>query len=172
MSNKIDFADPPSSILFADAAGACVVSSTERITNGEASQINYSPQINMKKEGYICLSGGPLVERHAVNSMFEILNQAIEKSNIEFEDISIVIPHQANGRIIESLKEKILKEHPSTKVINVIEKLGNLSSASIVVALDKLRHNDIPDFQYQSGQIISLTGVGGGYNYGSIVIEA
>ena len=171
MSNKIDFTDPTSCILFADGAGACVVSETKGVAYGEVSHMNYSPQINMKNNQNIRLSGGPLVERHAVNSMFEVLHAALGDAQLTLSDIDFIIPHQANNRIIEALKEKILKINPAAMIVNNIKYLGNLSSASIVVALDDLRHGRIAEYQYQSGQTACLTAVGGGYTYSSLVVE-
>lgn len=171
MSNKINFEDPKSCILFADGAGACVVSRNDEVPYGEASRLNYSSQIHMQKNLPISLAGGPLVERHAVNSMYEVLSAALEDAKLQPSDVGMIIPHQANGRIIESLREKISQTYNSSKVINSIQNVGNLSSASIIVAIDQFRHQKIEGHFYQKGLLGALTAVGGGYTYGSIIVQ-
>ena len=89
----------------------------------------------------------------------------MKKAGITIDDISLVIPHQANLRIIESLG-KYLKL-PKEKVYVNIHKYGNTSAASIAIALDEAHTEGI----IKRGDIIGLTAFGGGLTWGSAIIR-
>jgi 3-oxoacyl-[acyl-carrier-protein] synthase-3 len=80
------------------------------------------------------MKGNPLFKR-AINCMTQIAGEALSHNNLSTKDISLVVPHQANIRIIEALAKNI--KIPMEKVYTNIQKYGNTSSATIPIALDE-----------------------------------
>ncbi|MEK6253439.1 MAG: 3-oxoacyl-ACP synthase, partial [Gemmatimonadales bacterium] len=94
-------------------------------------------------------------------------DRALERTDLDWEDIDAVVPHQANRRITQGI-EKALKR-PKLRVVDVIETYGNSSASTVPIALDELLkglHGPLPD----TANIV-LTAVGGGYTSGGAVIE-
>ncbi len=177
LSNKMNFSDPTSAIIFSDGAGALLLSrakpeDTRPKILGFASAIEYSEQVYMENSGTIFFKGdsGPLVQRHAVNSMYNIGLAALESCGLSFADLQAVLPHQANSRIIEALRKKINQK--DILVLNKIAKLGNLSSATVPVLLDLYMRKKIYAKTYARAQKLLLTSVGGGYTFSAVVTEA
>jgi 3-oxoacyl-[acyl-carrier-protein] synthase-3 len=108
---------------------------------------------------------GNAVFKIAVNRMRETFTKSMKKAGITVDDISLVIPHQANLRIIESLR-KYLKL-PKEKVYVNIHKYGNTSAASIAIALDEVHCEGI----IKRGDIIGFAAFGGGLTWGSAIIQ-
>ena len=180
LSNKMNFNDPKSSIIFSDGAGAFVITKKNTSKNNAdkgvlsfASGSTFSEQIYMEREGHIYFNSGPLVERNAVRVMFSICEKAIA-GKCDFSDIDFVIPHQANVRIINEFEKKINSLCSGRKplVMKMIETLGNLSSATLPVVFDLLVQNH---FANQIGKIedkkILFVSVGGGYTFSSLLYQ-
>jgi len=171
ISNKIDFRDPATAILFSDGAGACVLRSGKKGIHGFHSAITFNNEhITMDRGGPIYMDGGPLVQRKAVQAMSTAAENALRKFAIPESEIRYIIPHQANRRILEALELK-LKPHNRCTVVKCIEQTGNLSSATIPVAMDLLRNNRIAQTMYEPGGKTVLTSVGGGYTYSAVVLD-
>lgn len=113
---------------------------------------------------YIYMEGNE-VFKFAVRKMEEISLKVIQKTNLKLQDIDFLVPHQANMRIIESARKKLkLRED---KVYINLENYGNMSSASIPVALDEaVRKNKI-----KNNDVILLIGFGGGLTWGAMVLK-
>jgi 3-oxoacyl-[acyl-carrier-protein] synthase-3 len=101
----------------------------------------------------------------AIKSMEKASLEAIEKAGIKLEDIKLVIPHQANIRIINALAEKM--GIPKEKVFSNIHKYGNTSAASIPIAL----YEAYKEGKIKRGDYILLTAFGGGLTWGAMVIK-
>lgn len=162
-SRKLDYAIPTTSVLFGDGAAACIIEKDETVPFAFDSNINFSNSITMTEESCLLLSGGPLIEKNAVKSMYYTFGQSFTNSKLKIQDIEYIIPHQANTRILEQLAKKT--GHPE-KHISTIARTANLSSASIPFAIDDLRKNNK---NYQKNRIASLIALGSGYAYGSTI---
>ncbi len=147
----IDWKDRDTCVLFGDGAGACVlgpVKSGGIIADflqafGDQDHLMYvvseagrSP-FNLGKETYAKL---PYVVMHgqelfkiAVNSMADAIEKVLKKTKIKKEDIDCIVPHQANDRIISAVAKKL--NIPKEKIFINIDKYGNMSAASVAVAL-------------------------------------
>lgn len=169
MSNKLDFDDPTTCIIFSDAAGAVILKKGQPGLHSFANQLKFNLEsLQMKRTGFIKMAGGALVQKNAVASMALVTQKAIEKAKSKLTDYRYIIPHQANIRILNSLEQKLKLE--TTEMIKCIENTGNLSSATIPVALDLLRKNKL-SIDYQKGEKAILTSVGGGYAYSAATVS-
>lgn len=151
ITSLIDWKDRDTCVLFGDGAGACVLGPVKSggITadylqalgeQGDLMQViaeetrsPYHPnRTTHTKLPYVLMQGQELF-KVAVNSMADAIEKVIKKAKIKKEDIDCIVPHQANDRIISAVakKLKISKE----KIFININKYGNMSAASIAVAL-------------------------------------
>ena len=108
---------------------------------------------------------GKEVFKVAVRSMEEISRQALEDAGVTIEEVSLVIPHQANRRIIVALAERL--GVPLDKVVVNLEEYGNTSAASVPVALDEARRQG----RIRSGDLVLLNAFGAGFAWGAAVIR-
>lgn len=178
-----DYTDRNTCILFGDGAGAAVISRVEDESGILATHIGADgvpgdlltqpaggsrqpATVKTVEEGlhYIKMEGGE-VFKFAVKVMGEAAEKALEKAGLSKEDIDYLIPHQANIRIIDSAVRR-LKISPDKVYIN-IDKYGNMSSASMAVALDEVNRKKI----LKDGDIVVLVGFGGGLTWGAIVLK-
>ena len=102
---------------------------------------------------------GMVVFKNAVKRMKESVEDILERNNLKLDDIDYVVPHQANGRIVEHLS-KLLK---TDKIFSNIEKYGNITSATIPIALSEI--------DLKRGDKIILTSFGTGFTWGACLIE-
>ena len=170
MSNKIDFSDPATSILFADGAGACVVRAGNPGIHAYYSEQDYSNEhIRMDYGSPIKMGGGPLVQKRAVNAMYKAAEKALEKCGRTIEQIDFIIPHQANLRILEALELKM--KLGENVMIKAMKKIGNIAGATVPVALDLFRRKNLDNQGYRPGSRLILLSVGGGYTYSACVLD-
>ncbi|MDF2590952.1 MAG: 3-oxoacyl-(acyl-carrier-protein) synthase, partial [Clostridia bacterium] len=174
LSKIIDYTDRNTCILFGDGAGAVIISevegdygilSTHLGANGSAghlltlpaggSRMPASEQTLKDKLHYVKMDGSE-VFKFAIKIMGEAAEKALDNCGLKKEDIDYLIPHQANTRIIESAVRR-LKISPEKVFVNV-NKYGNMSAASIAVALDEANEQDF----LKDGSIVVLVGFGGG----------
>lgn len=171
LSNVIDYGDPTTAILFGDGAGAAVITLEEDVEYSYYSVQDYSPEhICMVNGDVLKMAGGPNVQKMAVNAMYNVLVKALENLNLSLSDLDMILPHQANLRIIKQLEKK-LKLEEQNKVITTIEQIGNISCATTAVSLDLYRKNKLEKYPYKENALIGMTAVGGGYTYSSIVFR-
>ena len=108
---------------------------------------------------------GKEVFKIAVRSMEEISREAMDEAGVSIDQISLVIPHQANRRIVVALAERL--GVPMEKVMVNLEKYGNTSAASVPVALDEARRQG----RIKNGDIVLLNAFGAGFAWGAAVIK-
>ncbi len=168
LSKITDFTERGVSILVGDGAGAVVVEATD----GPGQLLSY----RMGADGSLrhllyCDHGGHLVMngkevfRKAVTVVVESSQGAIADAGLTAEDIDLVIPHQANLRIISAACQRL--GVPEEKAVITIDRYGNTSSASIPLALvDALETGRL-----QEGMHVLLTGFGGGMTWASAVLK-
>jgi 3-oxoacyl-[acyl-carrier-protein] synthase-3 len=166
LSEIVNWEDRSTCVLFGDGAGAVVLSqgdgqilSSKMKSDGNFWEILYAP-----KCGYISMKGKELFKL-AVRSMEEVCRQVIQEAGVSIEEVSMIIPHQANIRIMEALAEKlgIQKE----KVYSNIHKYGNTSAASIPIAM----YEAYAEGKLRKGDLILLTAMGGGLTWGAVLLK-
>ena len=167
-SKILDWNDRSTAVIFGDGAGAVVVSASE----GESDIL----AAKMKSDGshwgsLFCPVGEKLKMRGretfklAIKSMETASQKALEKAGLTLDDIKLVIPHQANIRIIKALAERL--ELPEEKVFSNIHKYGNTSAASIPIAM----YEAWKEGRFKKGDYLLLTAFGGGLTWGAIVLK-
>jgi 3-oxoacyl-[acyl-carrier-protein] synthase-3 len=103
--------------------------------------------------------------RFAVIKMAELIQGAIQRSGLTVGDVSLVVPHQVNSRIMQAAAERC--GLPPEKLYSNIDRLGNTSAASVAIALDEAHRNG----RIKRGDIVVLVAFGGGLSWSSAVIR-
>jgi 3-oxoacyl-[acyl-carrier-protein] synthase-3 len=103
--------------------------------------------------------------RVAVKRFAEAAEEAASFNGVHISDVKWIVPHQANLRILQLMAKRL--EVPLEKVYLTIERFGNISSATIPIALDEAVRNG----SIEKGDLIILTGFGGGLTWGSSLIK-
>ncbi len=168
LSRITDSDDSTIAVLVGDGAGAVVLEPVE----GPGALLSW----NLNADGSLrhllkCDHGGYLymdgkeIFRRAVRMVVESAQQALDDANIKAGDVDMLIPHQANLRIIQAACQRL--GIPEERTAVVIDRYGNTSSASIPLALDDaLKTGNIKD-----GSTLLLTGFGGGMTWASAVLK-
>jgi 3-oxoacyl-[acyl-carrier-protein] synthase-3 len=182
MSAILDWTDRTTCVLFGDGSGAAVLRRAEGAGEGIVSSFHRSdgnladllyrpgggaacpmtPQV-LESGDHLLRMSGKEIFKNAVRSMAEASSRALEAAGLTGEDIDLLIPHQANIRIIESTAK--YAGIPMEKVYVNVDRFGNMSSASIPVALDEaLREGTI-----QPGMKVLTATFGAGLTWGAMV---
>lgn len=183
LSKITDFTDRNTCVLFGDGAGAVVVSevpenygilSTYIGADGRGgdllkmpaggSRLPASEETVRNRLHYIKMDGSE-VFKFAVRIMEEAAEKALEKCGMNKEDIDYLIPHQANIRIIDAAVRRL--KISNDKVYVNVDKYGNMSAASVAIALDEANRDGF----LKDGDIVVLVGFGGGLTWGSAVLR-
>ena len=163
-----DWEDRNTAILFADGSGAVVIEKSEGKgqllgwdldADGSAERILYA-----EVGGFIHMDGKE-VYRRAVRIMVDSGEKAMAHAGVTADDISLVVPHQANIRIIEAACQRL--GIPMEKTATVLQHTGNTSSASIPLALVDALDNG----RVQEGDLLLLVGFGAGMTAASAVLR-
>lgn len=183
LSKITDWEDRNTCVLFGDGAGAAVLGPVEDGLGFQSfvlgadgsggvhlnqkaggSRMPASLETIQNKQHFVYMNGRE-VFKFAVRVMNTATDEAIEKAGMSKEDIDFLVPHQANQRIIDAAVERLgLSEE---KVVVNLDRYGNMSSASIPVALDEA----VADGRIQDGNNLLLVGFGGGLTWASTVIK-
>ena len=172
MSKIVDWSDRSTAILFADGAGA-VVLSTDSNTGIKHSKIysdgSYLSSLHVNNNGIdelgIIEMEGNEVFKIAVKRLSDLAEETLKDCNMNSEKLDWMVPHQANIRIIKAVAKRI--SLPMDKVIQTLDKHGNTSAASIPLALDV----GVRDGRIKKGDTLLIEGIGGGFSWGSILTE-
>ena len=124
-----------------------------------------APAIQIAHDDRKLRMDGPEVYRHAVARMGEATLAAVEGAGLTLEDIDLFVYHQANGRILRALAEKL--QLPSERVVDCIENLGNSSAATLPLGLLSAER----DGRLRPGARVLLSAFGAGFTWGAGVIE-
>lgn len=163
LSRVVDYTDRSTCVLFGDGAGAMIIENTKEnkpsyflsLSQGDTEDV-------LVVERYIRMNG-KRVYQFAVKAMQECIEHVLEALDLNVNDIDMIIPHQANVRIIQSVA-KTMNMNMNQFFVN-IEKYGNTSAASVIIALDEyLEMNPEPN------QKILLVAFGAGFTWGSALI--
>lgn len=175
-SRLLDFNDRTTCVLFGDGAGAVVVEASDA-PGILATDIH----ADGKHAGILCVPGhvsggrilgdpllkmdGQAVFKLAVGVLEDTARAVLAKAGKTEADIDWLIPHQANIRIMNSTARKL--KLPMDKVVVTVDQHGNTSAASIPLALD----HAVRQGQVNKGDTLLLEGVGGGFTWGSVLLD-
>ena len=183
LSRLLNWKDRGTCILFGDGAGAVVLGasrngsgilSTKLRTDGSYAKMLYVPAggslrpataDTVRRHEHTITMNGKEVFKIAVRSMEEISRQALEEAGVAIDEVALVIPHQANKRIIVALAERL--GVPMAKVVVNVDKYGNTSAASIPVALDEAKRAG----RIKPGDIVLFNAFGAGFAWGAAVVK-
>ena len=184
LSTITDFQDRSTAILFGDGAGASIVRrtsgdgrgilSTFIKSDGRLAPLLYRPgggssdpiseKVVCERSHYMKMAGRE-VFKAAVLAMAEACDEALTRAGITAEEVDLMIPHQANLRIIEATAKHA--GVPMSKVMVNVDRYGNTSSASIPLALDQA----VAEGRVKPGSIVLLVAFGAGFTWGSAVLR-
>ena len=181
LSRISDYTDRGTCILFGDGAGAVVLRRGEAgvrafslgadgarsrllMTPAGGSRFPANSRTVAERRHYIVMEGRE-VFKGAVTAMAASSLEAIERSGLKLEDIDLVVPHQANQRIIEATARRL--KTPMANVVMNVARYGNTSAASIPIAMAEAWEQG----QIRPGQRLLLTAFGAGLAWGSVVVD-
>ena len=172
MSKIVDWSDRSTAILFADGAGAVVLSAdnttgikhSKLLSDGSFLSSLHVNNNGIDERGTIQMEGNE-VFKIAVHRLSNLAEETLKDCSMTSEDLTWMVPHQANIRIIKAVAKKI--KLPMDKVIQTLDKHGNTSAASIPLALDE----GVRDRRIKKGDTLLFEGIGGGFSWGSVLLE-
>ncbi|HEY8966828.1 MAG TPA: beta-ketoacyl-ACP synthase III, partial [Candidatus Methylacidiphilales bacterium] len=183
LSSIVNWKDRNTCVLFGDGAGAVIVRNraeghgilaSDMGADGSQTDILSLPSSGcaipvseaVLQEGlqYLQMSGKE-VYKHAVTAMNSSAEKTLERAGLKGSDVALVVPHQANLRIIETLAQK-LKTDMDHCYVN-IQRYGNMSAACIPVAL----HEAAKEGRLKTGDNVLMVAFGGGLTWGSVALE-
>ncbi|MFO8033303.1 MAG: beta-ketoacyl-ACP synthase III [Desulfohalobiaceae bacterium] len=179
-TSRVNFQDRNTCVLFGDGAGAAVVSSANKGVHIQDTLLKADGSLGhllpvgrkggsvepftlgdtVDEEYFIHMKGRELF-RHAVRGMAEISQNLLERNGLGIQDIDLFIPHQANLRIIEALAKKM--DYPLEQVFVNVDRLGNTSAASVVIALSEAQAQG----RIRPGDTVLLAVFGAGLTWGA-----
>lgn len=187
LSSITDYEDRGTAILFGDGAGAAVVQRTEPTgdkprgilstflkSDGRLGNLLYRPgggaaeplseKVLAERSHFIRMAGRE-VFKAAVLAMAEASDEAIRRAGVSADEIDLLVPHQANIRIIEATAKHA--GMPMDRVMVNVDRYGNTSSASIPIALDQA----VRERRIGPGSLVLLVAFGAGFTWGSAVVR-
>ncbi len=183
LSRFTDWEDRNTCVIFGDGAGAVVlqkhvgkrgVLSTHLHSDGTLGDLITipgggalhppTPETIKKKMHYVKMKGNETF-KVAVRALEDVVQEALEHNKVKAEDIDLLIPHQANLRIIQAMAQRL--NMPMEKVVVTIHKYGNTSAASIPMALDEA----VRDGRIKENDLILFEAFGGGLTWASALIR-
>lgn len=171
LTDWVDPNDRSTAIIFADGAGAAVVAAAEEPEIGPVAWGSAGGLVDMiyMRDNRYLFQEGQSVFRWATTQIAPVALRAVELAGLQPSDVDVLIPHQANLRIVEAIAKRLRAKgaRPDMEVADDIVHSGNTSSASIPMALDHMRASG----RVHSGDVLLLVGFGAGLSYaGQIVI--
>jgi 3-oxoacyl-[acyl-carrier-protein] synthase-3 len=186
LTSLVNWKDRNTCVLFGDGAGAVVLKADDSadapgrvlsaVMGSDGTLVNL---LKVPGGGSACPTTAENVEqrlntvhmegretfKHAVTRMSAAAEEALSRAGLKREDISLVIPHQANLRIIDAIADRL--GLPSEKVFVNLDRYGNTSAATIPVALDEARRQG----RIKRGDIVLLVAFGGGFTWAASVLR-
>jgi 3-oxoacyl-[acyl-carrier-protein] synthase III len=186
MSGIVDWKDRSTVVLFGDGAGAAIIRRKKVATQDRGilsaymrsdgtladllyrpsggTSIPFSAEVLDNRSHFVSMAGRE-VFKHAVRSMADACDRALDGAKLTGTDIDLLIPHQANMRIIEATAK-----HASVSMDKVyvnVDRYGNTSSASVPIALDEA----IETGRIKEGMTVMLVAFGAGFTWGSMIVR-
>jgi 3-oxoacyl-[acyl-carrier-protein] synthase-3 len=174
-SRLLDWQDRQTCVLFGDGAGAVVL----RAEAGERGVLSTHLHSDGTGYGELYVDGGPSTDgrvghvrmngkevfRHAVDKLAGVVDEALAAHNLTGRDISWLVPHQANKRIIDSVRRRL--DMPPERVVLTIARHANTSAASVPLALAEA----VADGRIQRDHLVLLEAMGGGLTWGAALVR-
>lgn len=178
MSRIVDWSDRGTCILFGDGAGALVLQAKEAQNSGVLSTHLYTDgsfyeSLYVKggtspstPTGAIYMDGNKIFVQ-AVRRLNEAITTAVQHNEYDLAEVDVLIPHQANQRILDSLAEQM--NFPREKIVSTLAHYANTSAASIPLAMAAAKRTG--QLQLGSKQLVAIAGIGGGLTWGSALMR-
>ncbi len=168
LHTMMDWEDRSTAIIFGDGAGAAVLESVEG--PGQLLAWHLSADGTLEKHlftphGSPVQMNGKEVFRNAVPLMVDSANTVLKEAGYKAEDVDLVIPHQANIRIIEACARRL--DIPLDRWVTILEKTGNTSAATVPMALNTARK----DGRINDGDLVLMVGFGAGMTAASALVR-
>ena len=183
LSRLLNFQDRTTCVLFGDGAGAVVMEASNASVGVESvvlhsegakgellmvkaggSRVPATKETVEQGQHFITMQGGE-VFKLAVKSMADAAEEALREAGLTLDDIDVMIPHQANLRIIDGVAKRL--HFPMEKVFVNIQRYGNTSAASIPIAIAEAESQG----RLRRGDKVLLVAFGGGFTWGAAVLE-
>ena len=165
-SNILDWTDRSTCVLFGDGAGAVVLSADTNkgiISTHIHADGKYNDLLSVEDE-HIKMKGNE-VFKVAVNTLSKLVDETLNKNNLDKSDVDWLVPHQANLRIIKAAAKKLSMS--LGQVVVTVDKHANTSAASIPLALNEA----VKDGRIKDDQVILLEAFGSGFTWGSVLLR-
>jgi 3-oxoacyl-[acyl-carrier-protein] synthase III len=168
LSRITDWDDRSMAVLLGDGAGAVVLEATDGpgqlLSHVLGSDGSLRHLLDCDHGGFLAMDGKE-VFRNAVRVVVDSAEEALAEAGLSADDIDLMVPHQANLRIINAVCQRL--GIPEEKTVVVIDRYGNTSSASVPIAMVEA----LDAGRLQTGQHVLLTGFGGGMTWASAVLR-
>jgi 3-oxoacyl-[acyl-carrier-protein] synthase-3 len=170
LSRFLDFSDRGTAPLFADGAGAAVLSESADGVAGRIGPVvlhadhGGADLIRLERGKSISMQGQETF-RAAVDSLASVTREALEASGLELADIDLFVYHQANARIIRAVGERLGLD--PARVVDYVDRFANSSTATLPIALSVAEQED----RLHPGDRVLLASFGGGFTWGATVVE-
>ena len=183
LTRIVDWTDRSTCVLFGDGAGAAVISPSsngrgilDSVLKADGSGASYlarevggtrspfKPGHTAERDLLIKMEGQP-VYNFAVPAIIEVIRQILDRNGLTIDDITYIVPHQANQRIIEAAAKR--SRIPYEKFYLNIEEYANTSAATIPIALNELYEHD----KLSSGDLLITVGFGAGLTFGGNLLK-
>jgi len=183
LSKITDWTDRNTCVLFGDGAGAVVLGpaegdrgilSTHLHTDGSMGDLLCMPgggslhpasQWSLENRLHYIKMRGNETFKIAVRALEDVVMEALEHNGLKPEDIDLLVPHQANLRIIQATAKRL--DMPMDKVVVTIDRYGNTSAASVPMALDAA----VRDGRIKDGSMVLMEAFGGGLSWASALVR-
>lgn len=177
MSRILDWDDRATCVIFGDAAAACLLGEGENYISSKLAavggddvikiptSIGKSPFFTGEQAKPFIHMKGQETYKFAVNAMCRDLKDVIKEAKLEESDVTWVVPHQANIRIIDAAKKRL--DIPGERFCSNIDRYGNTSAASIPLVLDEMNRAGA----FQKGDIIAMSAFGGGLSSAACILR-
>lgn len=180
ISTLVDWTDRTTCVLFGDGAGAVVLGparpgTASRLIDSQLGAIPGTAELlsvrgagasPLAEEAKRCIAmKGKEVFKFAVRGMEEVARDLLTRNRVAGADLALVVPHQANLRIIHALAQYL--ELPYERVVVNVDRYGNTSAASIPIALDEARRSG----RLKPGDLLLLVAFGAGLTYGGALVR-
>jgi 3-oxoacyl-[acyl-carrier-protein] synthase-3 len=183
MSRVVNWQDRSTCVLFGDGAGAAILGpgdgrsgvlgsawGADGTLAGVLCQPAGGSRLPASAETVAAMSHtvymeGNTVFKHAVTTMSEAAVQAMARAGVRPDQVDLLIPHQANTRIMEAARART--QVPADRVFSIVERHGNMSAASIPVAIDEAREQG----RIKDGDIVVMTAFGTGFTWAASVLR-
>jgi 3-oxoacyl-[acyl-carrier-protein] synthase III len=184
MTSILDYTDRATCVLFGDGAGAVLLEPTE---NGDEGILDFVHDVDGAGGKFLFMPGGgslnppshetvdkrmhyvhqegAQVFKYAVRRMADLACEMLERNGFSSRDLALVVPHQANLRIIRAMQERLGVE--DSKVIVNIDRYGNTTAATIPLGL----RDAVAEGRLKKGDLVLLVAVGAGYTAGAVLLR-